>query len=272
VNCRSCTLSGPTIAPINKGQKVYALLRDTLASTGKVGLAKVVIQTKQHLAALVPSGSALVLNLLRWGDEIKTFDGLELPPTGGKGASFSAAEKKMAEQLVNEMTGDWDPEAFKDEFKHAIMALVDKKVKAGKTEAVVEPEEQAPSQGADIIDLTALLARSLKGGGGSSGGNASAKAATKTSAKTTGRKAASKDEDEDDTEGAASSAGTGATKGAKKPTSAGAGPSGLALSAKTTGTKVTGTTKAKKTTKASDKNAEKVPAKATRTAKTKRAA
>jgi len=196
----------------------------------------VVIQTKQHLAALVPSGSALVLNLLRWGDEIKTFDGLELP---GNGVSFSAAEKKMAEQLVNEMTGDWDPEAFKDEFKHAIMALVDKKVKAGKTEAVVEPEEQAPSQGADIIDLTALLARSLKGGGrtggdgsngGSSGSSGSGKPATKNGAKKTASKSS-----------------------ASKSGGAASAPSGLALSAKTAGTKLTGAAKAKKTTKGADK-------------------
>lgn len=149
------------VAPINKGQKVYALLRDTLAKTGKIGLAKVVIQTKQHLAALVPSGPVLVLNLLRWGDEVKSFEGLDLP---GSGTTFSAAEKKMAEQLVKEMSGKWNPDEFKDEFKHEIMSLVDKKVKAGKTETVIEPQEEAPSQGADVIDLTELLARSLKGG------------------------------------------------------------------------------------------------------------
>jgi len=67
------------VAPINKGQKVYALLRDTLAKTGKIGIAKVVIQTKQHLAALIPSGDALVLNLMRWGDDVKPQDELDLP-------------------------------------------------------------------------------------------------------------------------------------------------------------------------------------------------
>ena len=72
------------VAPINKGAKVYALLRETLFKTGRVGIARVLIQTKQHLAALIPSGRGLVLNLLRWGDQIRPWDNLELPPGGTK--------------------------------------------------------------------------------------------------------------------------------------------------------------------------------------------
>ncbi|MDM0111015.1 Ku protein [Variovorax sp. J22R133] len=164
------------VAPINRGQKVYALLREVLVKTGKVGLAKVVISTKQHLAVLIPSGRALVLNLLRWGDEVKSMEGLDLPAAGAKGANLTAAEMKMAEQLVSSMSGKWKPEDFKDEFKHEVMKLVDKKVKAGKTETVIQPEEEAPSEGAEVIDLTELLARSLKGG---KAGKASAKPAAK---------------------------------------------------------------------------------------------
>jgi DNA end-binding protein Ku len=152
------------VAPINKGQKVYALLREVLIKTGKVGLAKVVIATKQHLAVLVPSGEALVLNLLRWGDEVKTLEGLDLPAAGVKGANVTAAEMKMAEQLVDDMSGKWNPDDFKDEFKHAVMKIVDKKVKAGDTETVIQPEEEAPGESAQVIDLTELLARSLKSG------------------------------------------------------------------------------------------------------------
>ncbi len=152
------------VAPINKGHKVYALLREVMVKTGKIGLAKVVIATKQHLAALVPAGEVLVLNLLRWGDEVKPVEGLDLPAAGVKGAKITAAEMKMAEQLVKDMSGKWKPEEFKDEFKHAVMKLVEKKVKAGDTETVIEPEEEAPSQGAEVIDLTELLTRSLRGG------------------------------------------------------------------------------------------------------------
>ncbi|QSI30571.1 Ku protein [Variovorax sp. RKNM96] len=184
------------VAPINKGQKVYALLREVLIKSGKVGLAKVVIATKQHLAVLVPSGKALVLNLLRWGDEVKTLEGLDLPAAGVKGANVSATEMKMAEQLVGDMSGKWDPEDFKDEFKHAVMKIVQKKVKAGDTETVIQPEEEAPEESSNVIDLTELLQRSLKGGSktAKSGAPASKKAGANKAAKSGGatRKAATK--------------------------------------------------------------------------------
>jgi len=167
------------VAPINKGEKVYSLLREALLKTGKVGLAKVVIATKQHLAVLVPSGPALVLNLLRWGDEVKSLADLDLPAAGVKGAKVTPAEMKMAEQLVNEMSGRWEPADFKDEFKHAVMKIVEKKVKAGDTETVIEPEEEAPQQNANVIDLTELLQRSLTGsrGGATRGDSKEAKEA-----------------------------------------------------------------------------------------------
>lgn len=174
------------VTPINKSAKVYTLLREALIETGKIALAKVVIATKQHLAALVPSGPVLVLDLLRWGDEVKTLEALDLPPAGRK--SLSAAEMKMAKQLIAEMSGKWDPEDFKDEFRHQVMKLVDKKVKAGKTETVLQPEEQAP-ESSNVIDLTELLQRSLKGGASSKSAGASRKPATK---KAAARKTASK--------------------------------------------------------------------------------
>ena len=152
------------VAPINKGAKVYALLRETLLKTGKVGVARVVIQTRQHLAALIPSGSGMVLNLLRWGDEIRPWTNLDLPPEGVKAAGLADAEIKMAEQLVASLSTTWQPENYKDEFKDAIMKLVNQRVKAGKTESVTPLEhfEEGAATGAKIIDLTELLKRSLK--------------------------------------------------------------------------------------------------------------
>lgn len=176
------------VAPVNKSDRVYALLRETLIATGKIGLAKVVIATKQHLAALVPSGPALVLNLLRWGDEVKTLDSLDLPPAGKK--SLSAAELKMARQLVEEMSGPWDPADFKDEFRIQVMKLVEKKAKAGEAKTVFDPEEEAPQTG-EVIDLTALLQRSLKGGGGG-GSKAKAPARNAPAKKAAGKSAARK--------------------------------------------------------------------------------
>jgi DNA end-binding protein Ku len=137
-----------------------------------VGVARVVIQTRQHLAALVPVGPGLVLNLLRWGTDIRPWADLPLPSEDVKKAGLSERELTMARQLVDDMSGDWDPDEFKDEFKDEILRLVDRKVKAGQTETVTqpEPEEDASGEGrgAKIIDLTELLQRSLRKGGGKS--------------------------------------------------------------------------------------------------------
>ena len=154
------------LAPIGKGEKVYALLREALLKKGKVGLARVVIQTKEHLAALVPAGPALVLNLLRWGADIRSWEDLKLPKEGVKGAGISEREMTMAGQLIDELSTAWKPEDFSDKFKDQVMALVEKKAEAGQTETVLQPEEEAPAKTADVIDLTELLRQSLRGGKG----------------------------------------------------------------------------------------------------------
>ncbi len=156
------------VAPINRGAKVYALLRETLQRTGRVGVARVVIQTKQHLAVLVPVGPGLVLNLLRWGADIRSWQDLPLPSENAKQAGLSERELKMAGQLVDDMSSDWNPDEFKDSFKDEIMRLIDRKVEAGQTEAVTKAEpgqEEDARAGAKILDLTELLQRSLRKGG-----------------------------------------------------------------------------------------------------------
>ncbi|MES2989862.1 MAG: Ku protein [Pseudomonadota bacterium] len=152
------------LAPTGKGAKVYALLRETLAKTQRIGVARVVIQTKQHLAALVPVGPALVLNLLRWGADIKPWTELNLPAAGAKAAGLTDAEMKMATQLVEDMTKPFQPDDYRDSFTDEVMELVKRKVASGDTESVVQPEPvEAGAKTADIIDLTELLKRSLKG-------------------------------------------------------------------------------------------------------------
>lgn len=154
------------VAPINKGTKVYALLRESLLKTRRIGIARVVIQTKQHLAALVPSGPALVLNLLRWGDEIRSWEKLGFPPEGTEETGLTEKELKMAEQLVMDMSGKWHPEEFRDSFKEEIMKLVHEKVETGDIQTVSQPEESETAPGsAQILDLTELLQRSLKKSG-----------------------------------------------------------------------------------------------------------
>jgi len=155
------------VSPINKGAKVYALLREILHKTGKAGIARVVIQTKQHLAALIPAGPMLVLNLLRWEDEIRSHSDLALPPAGVKASNLTDKEIKMGEQLVADMSTAWKPRAFSDSFKDQIMTLVKEKVKAGKTESVTPIETlETTAPSATIYDLTELLQRSLKKGKG----------------------------------------------------------------------------------------------------------
>jgi DNA end-binding protein Ku len=151
-------------APVNNSaQKVYALLREALKETRKAGLARVVIHSKQHLAVVLPCGPALVLNLLRWGGEIRSWEDLKLPPQG-QAAGIKAAEMKMARQLIEDMAGHWSAAEYRDSFRAAVMKLVEAKARAGDTEEVAPLEEAPQHQGADVIDLTELLRRSLKGG------------------------------------------------------------------------------------------------------------
>lgn len=151
------------LAPVGRGEKVYALLREALRSSGKAGLAFVILQTKQHLAALLPYGDALIVNTLRWNDEIRSFDELNLPATTSKDkAPFSKKELEMAEQLIDDMTKPWDPSEYEDTFRSDIMALVERKAQSGETQEVHMPDVK-PMATADIVDLTALLKRSLRG-------------------------------------------------------------------------------------------------------------
>lgn len=158
------------LAPTGRGAKVYALLREALLAAGRVGLARVVISSREHLAALVPDGPALMLALLRWQDEVRDWKGLDLPPAGARAAGLGARELTMARRLVDEMAIDWKPERYHDDFRTAVMALVEQKARAGQTESVAPQEpvpEWAPSggdgKGGEVIDLTALLRRSLHG-------------------------------------------------------------------------------------------------------------
>ena len=152
------------LEPINKGEKVYALLRDALLQSRQVGLARVVLQNKQHLAVLVPSGQGLVLNLLRWGDEIRSWEDLELPPKGPKAAGVSDKELAMAVALIEDMRGKWDPHQYSDSFKDEILALVARKVEAGQRQPMAQLEgatEETIPFGAQILNLSDLLQRSL---------------------------------------------------------------------------------------------------------------
>jgi DNA end-binding protein Ku len=158
------------VEPQKKASKSYALLRQALEKSGRVGIARVVLRTRQHIAALLVRGGALVLNVLRYPHELRSADQLDVPDKKSvKGAT--PAEVRMAEQLIEGMTDRWDPEKFKDEYRDDIMALVKKKVRSHQTHTILEPEEgyEKPAPRKEVVDLMPLLKQSLerRTGGGS---------------------------------------------------------------------------------------------------------
>jgi DNA end-binding protein Ku len=159
------------LAPDKRGGKVYALLRETLTKTNKVALAHVVLHTRQHLAALMPLESAMVLVMLRWPAEVRSLDTLELGSEVTK-PELAKGELDMAKRLVQDMSADWSPEDYRDSFEDKIMALVERKAHEGKIEDVESATGEEERKTADVIDLTELLKRSL---GGKAGGKAAAK-------------------------------------------------------------------------------------------------
>ncbi|MED5596232.1 non-homologous end joining protein Ku [Janthinobacterium sp. P210006] len=150
------------LLPAKGGEKVYALLRETLRKANKVGIASVVMRTKQHLCALVCVGDAIVLNTLRYADELRPTDDLDLPGSTLKAAGISDKELKMALSLVEGMSETWQPEQYHDSYREDVLALVKKKIKARQTKTITPPAP-APEEehGSNVIDLVALLQQSL---------------------------------------------------------------------------------------------------------------
>ena len=154
------------LEPGKRGEKGYALLRETLRKTGRVGVANVVLRARQHLAVLMPVDRLLLLNTLRFAGEIRPVSKLRLPGLNLKQLGVSSKEMEMAARLVGDMTERWKPEAFKDTYRSDLLARIRQKVKTRKTHEVTEPAEgEAPRRSAEVIDLMAALKKSLDGKG-----------------------------------------------------------------------------------------------------------
>ena len=145
------------------GFRAYALLREILKKTGKVGIAKVVIRTRQHLAMLFADGPRLILNLLRFPNELRDASGLAIPKSSAKNAAVSTQEMKMAERLVETIVSEWKPEKYHDEYHDDLMKIIAKKIKAGKTKVIetTKTAAKAPERG-KVIDIMHLLRQSMK--------------------------------------------------------------------------------------------------------------
>jgi DNA end-binding protein Ku len=164
------------LEPLKNGRRAYALLREVLKRTGKVGIAKVVIRTRQRLAALLSQGPLLVLNILRYAHELRDASRLELPQSDSK-REVSSQEIKMAEQLVENMIGEWNPGKYHDEYYDDLLKVIQKKIKAGQTK-VVEPagETPRPKREGKVIDIMHLLRQSVKKAQGKEGAKRQRKA------------------------------------------------------------------------------------------------
>jgi DNA end-binding protein Ku len=162
------------LGPDKKGTKAYALLREVLRRTNKVGIAKVVIRTRQYLAAVVPRGELLTLELLRFAHELRDPSELDIPK-GKEGVS--ERELDMAERLVEGMVDAWDPEKYKDDYRRDLMKTIKERAEAGQLEAAPEAEPKPRQRADNVVDLMALLKRSVEEGGSKSASSGGAKKA-----------------------------------------------------------------------------------------------
>lgn len=151
------------LVPQKKSEKGYVLLRDTLRETGKAGLARVVIRTREYLALVVVQGDALMLLLLRYPEELIEPDSYSFPDAGASHYRISKKEIEMARQLVTSMSGEWSPAEYKDEFRERLSEAIQTRVrrKTGKKVKAAAPDEAAASGSGKVVDFMALLKKSL---------------------------------------------------------------------------------------------------------------
>ena len=136
--------------------RAYALLREAIRESGRIGVAKIILRDAQHLAAVEPIGDALVLTMMRFSDELADLGDFRFPPKG----EIRPAEMKMARQLIASFEATWDPGKYADEYKENLMRVIKAKLK-GKAPKLVA-EDHGPKE-AEVVDLMARLRASLEG-------------------------------------------------------------------------------------------------------------
>ena len=144
------------LEPQKGGDKAYALLRDALKDSKKVGVAKVVIKTREYLAGVKPEDGALVLELMHFADELANTSKLHIP----KKVEIGKREITMAKSLIDSMSSKWNPEKYKDDYRKALMEVIEEKVEAGGKE-IEEKPKKAPKP-TKVIDLVSVLQKSLE--------------------------------------------------------------------------------------------------------------
>lgn len=196
------------LVPGKKAEKGYVLLRETLRKTKRIGIGRVVIRTREYLCAVMPQGDALLLNLLRYPQELVNADEYKFPDASTKSYRISDAEFDMAAKLIESMAGNWTPGDYKDEYRERLTKVIKSKMKSkGVAKALPHDDEKLPDDATtNVVDFMSLLKKSLdsskrtpakkvatkrvsKSAAGSSAGKAGAKKpAAKKTAKSTSSK------------------------------------------------------------------------------------
>src|SRR5690242_14482056 len=140
------------LEPQKGGEKAYALLHKALSGTGKIGIAKVVISNREYLAAVKPDGLFLILELMHFAGEVLTPEELSRPST-----ALNDKELKMAQTLIDSMSSDWQPDKYRDEYRSAVMELIEQKAKNKEL-----PPAPAPTpRSTNVVDLVKVLQESI---------------------------------------------------------------------------------------------------------------
>jgi len=151
------------LVPGKKAEKGYVLFRETLKRTGKIGIARVVIRTREYLSAVMPKGDALMLMLLRYPQELVDASDYKIPEGAASQHRISPKELQMAEQLIDSMSGEWKPGDYRDEFRDRLRKVIEKRLKSkGVVTPPADEEAEMPENAAtNVVDFMALLQQSL---------------------------------------------------------------------------------------------------------------
>jgi DNA end-binding protein Ku len=140
--------------PQRGGEKAYVLLREALEASGKIAIAKVVIKTRQHLAAVKPQENGLMLELMHFANELIDVDEFKLP----KAKTVGKKELQMAESLIESMSGEWKPEEFVDDYREGLEKIIENKIEKGDRATPKPARKVKPT---NVIDLVSVLQKSL---------------------------------------------------------------------------------------------------------------
>ena len=168
------------LVPGKGSERAYALLREGIRESNKIGIAKIILRDTQHIAAVEAIGDALVLTMMRFADELADLKEYNFPHK----TEIRPAELKMAQQLIENLTSPWDPEKYTDEYTENLMRIINGKLKGRRPKL---QDMQTTPQGAEVVDLMARLRASLEGKKSAGGGRETARKKTASKGRKSGR-------------------------------------------------------------------------------------